>query len=307
MENSAVNTGLKPVSGEVASAVVQNFPKAPQNAPPAAPVSQKDTQQSWPLLPGVVAMSSTTVRPPMLLIISAPKFGKSATSICSLFGWPTPDKQPLVLAWDPTGPIACNRLGFYPHVIPIIDQPGAHFWDKAQHALNTIETNAHQLRQRYGAIVVDCASTMVDRLHEDSRRFSKNTNPMSHFGDALMRSKEFINRVVDLGFPTVWLAWLREAERVEEGTGPNKRVKFIPGGPHILGSTRNLLAGRADHILLLEKTRAPIGTQGADGEGYIRQFHTRPWNEIECGGRYSHVLPEPCPPHVGHVLNLMTN
>ncbi len=263
-----------------------------------------------PMLPGVMIANAQSNNSPMLLVIGREKEGKSATTICSLFGYPTPDKQPLVIAWDPTGPDSCVRLGFNPHVIRVKEQQGARYWDKGRNVLDNLERNLGTISKTYGAIVVDCVSTMADRLHEDERRFSKNPDPRSHFGGLLMQSKEFINRVVDLGLPTIWLAWLKEAEIVQEvgnaAPGAPKRFKQVMGGPNILGNTRALIAGRAHHILILEKVRMPPGTAGADADGYIRQFHTTPWNDIQGGGRYSHVLPEPCPPNVGFVLARIT-
>lgn len=265
--------------------------------------------QAAPMIPGVTVVNAQSNTAPMLLVIGKEKEGKSATSICSLFGYPDPSKQPLVIAWDRTGPDSCIRLGYQPHRILVHEQNGARYWDKAKNILDNLERNVMNLSKAYGAIVVDCASTMADRLHEDARRFSKNPDPRSHFGELLLQSKEFINRVCDLGLPTVWLAWLKEAEIQQEAgnvQGAPKKFKMIPGGPNILGNTRALLAGKAHQILILEKVRMPIGTPGADEEGFVRQFHTRPWNDIQGGGRYSHVLPEPCQPSVGFVLAKIT-
>lgn len=279
-----------------------------QSSPQPLTVGQSSILQQ-PLLPGVSVVTAQSNNAPMLLVIGKEKEGKSATSICSLFGYPDSTKQPLVIAFDPTGPDSCIRLGYQPHRILVKEQNGARHWDKTKSALDTLERNAANLSKQYGAIVVDCASTMADRLHEDARRFSKNTDPRSHFGDLLMQSKEFINRVCDLGLPTVWLAWLKEAETIQSGAstpGAPKSFSRVMGGPNILGNTRALLAGKAHQILILEKVRMPIGTPGADEEGFVRQFHTRPWNDIQGGGRYSHVLPEPCPPDVGFVLRRIT-
>ncbi len=227
----------------------------------------------------------------------------------TLFGYPTPEKQPIVLAWDRTGPAACVNLGYSPHAIVIPDVVGPErFWGKAQAALTLLEQNVHAIRQQYGSIVVDCSSTMTDRLHEDARRFSKNTNPRSHFGDCLMQSKEFMNRVVDLGLPTVWLSWLREAE-VEETTLPNgqKKTRIIPGGPHIIGGFRQLVAGKAHHNFVLEKQRVGTGQPGADSQGYKRVLHANAWANIASGGRYSRLLPDECPADLSLIMRAISS
>lgn len=231
----------------------------------------------------------------------------SATSATTLVNYPEPGFDPLVLAWDKTGPDACIKLGYQPHAIKIGEQPGTRNWDKARGVLDTLERNASALHGRYGAIITDCMSTMVDRLHEDARRFEKNPDPRSHFGVALMQSKEWINRLVDLGLPTIWLSWLKQPE-VQDTVAPGgqKTKKYVMGGPNILGNTRTLIAGKAHHILYLEKVKMGPGTQGADDEGYVRMFHTRPYENINCHGRYSHVLPEPAPAHLGFILGCIT-
>lgn len=231
----------------------------------------------------------------------------SSIAATTLVNYPEQGKHPLVLAWDKTGPDACIRLGYQPYAMKIQDLPGKKYWDKARVALDNLEKNQSMLHGMHGAIITDCMSTMVDRLHEDARRFSPNPNPMSHFGDALMQSKEWINRLVDLGLPTIFLAWLRAPEMYET-TAPNgqKVKKFEMGGPNIMGNTRALIAGKAHHIVYLEKVKQGIGTAGADDEGYVRIFHTKPYENINCHGRYSHVLPEPCPAHLGFVLGCIT-
>ncbi len=262
---------------------------------------------NMPNIPGIVSIGAQNNKAPILLVISGEKQGKSSLGT-TLFGWPTPEKQPVFLAWDRTGPASCVNLGFSPHAIVIPDLAGDRFWPKAQAALATLEQNAAQIRSQYGSIIIDCASTMNDRLHEDARRFSKNPNPRSHFGDALMQCKEFMNRVVDLGLPTVWLAWLKEAE-IEETVLPNgnKKTRIIPGGPQIMGQFRGLLAGKAQHIFVLEKQRVGTGMPGADDQGYKRVLHAAPWSNIACGGRYSRLLPDECPANLSQIMQAITS
>jgi hypothetical protein len=260
-------------------------------------------------MPSIIGISMVTAqgnKAPIALVISPEKAGKSSLGT-TLFGWPDQQKQPLFLAWDKTGPDACVKLGYSPHAIKIPDLPGDRHWAKAQIALQTLESNITAIKQQYGSIIVDCCSTMADRLHEDARRFSKNTNPKSHFGDCLMQCKEFMNRVTDLGLPTVWLSWLREAE-VEETVMPNgnKKTRIIPGGPHIIGGFRQLVGGKAHHIFVLEKQRVGFGVAGADEQGYKRVLHAAPWSNIASGGRYGHLLPDECPANLGLILQAIT-
>ncbi len=276
------------------------------------PVQQAQPSQpqligNMPNIPGMTKVRGDDNKAPVLLVMSPEKAGKSSLGV-TLFGYPTPEKQPAFLAWDPTGPTACVRLGYSPHAMKItIDSPGDRHWPVAQRVLTTLEQNVQQIKAQYGALIIDCCSTMIDRLHEDARRFEKNTNPKSHFGVALMQGKEFMNRIVDLGLPTVWLSWLREAE-VEEINLPNgsKKTRVIPGGPHIIGGFRQLVAGKAHHIFVLEKQRVGPGTVGADAQGYKRVLHAAPWANIASGGRYAHLLPDECPADLSLILRAIT-
>ena len=261
---------------------------------------------SAPTLPGVMAIDGTGNTAPIILITAPEKAGKSSLAT-TLFGYPLPHQQPLIIAWDKFGPDSCVKLGFSPHVIRVADQTGERHWTKAQNALKSLESNIAAFRQQYGAIVVDCASTMADRLFEDARRTSSNPDPRSHYGDLLNQSGEFMNRVVDLGLPTIWLAWLKEPEIVEDKAANGKKTRrSIPGGANIIGNFRARLAGRAHHILVLERQYVGVGTAGADPDGHLRVLHTKPWAGINAGGRYSHVLPEPCRPDLGYVLGVIS-
>ncbi len=297
------------MSQQLLIAPAANGTGLPGTAPgtPAEPQPTQQPQSRPPTIPGVTIVTAGGNTAPIILVIAAEKAGKSATCITSLVGYPGAGMDPLVLAWDKTGPDACIKLGYQPHAIKIAEQPGAKNWDRAKHVMSTLENNLAAIRARYGAIVIDCVSTMVDRLHEDVRRTSTNPDPRSHYGEALLESKEWINRIVDLGLPTVWLSWLKEPF-IEESKSPQgqKVKKMKMGGPAIIGGTRDLIAGKAHHIIYLEKQKFSPGTQGADEEGYVRVFHTRPYENINCHGRYSHVLPEPAPAHMGFVLGCIT-
>lgn len=231
----------------------------------------------------------------------------SATVGTTLVNWPREGLHPLFLAFDESGPNSCLTLGYQPHVMPVKKLPGATAWEKTREALTQLEANRVKLHQTYGSLIVDCGSTMLDMLHESARRFSKNPDPRSHFGEALMQAKEVMNRLMALELPIWWLAWLREPETVEErGPNPNVKIKrILPGGPNIIGNFRSMLAGKVQHIFILEKVNVGRGQQGADSDGFARIFHTKDWQNIRAGGRFSHLLPEPMPAHAGYVMSLI--
>lgn len=259
---------------------------------------------SVPTIRGVSLATSTQIDP-IILVIAREKEGKSTLGT-TLVGWPEQGKQPLYIPFDETGPNSCLKLGYVPQTMKPSAFPGVRLWDRAKSIMTELESNRAAIRSAYGALIIDCASTMVDKLHEDARRYSQNPDPRSHFGETLMQAKEFMNRVCDLGLPTIWLAWLKEAELVESKTpSGGKNKKLLMGGPQILGSFRQMLAGKAHHILILEKQKLGAGQPGADEDGYVRLFHTKPWENINAGGRYSHVLPEPMYANLGMVLQMI--
>lgn len=285
-----------------------------QNPGAPAPVIQTRA-----VFPGAARMGPEANPAPIILVIGPEKSGKSATTITSCVNFPNPGMEPLVIAWDKTGSVSCLRLGYTAQALVVSEfapAPGRggnipaqpRFWDRAQGVLAHLERNVQALKANHGALIVDCASTMMDRLHEDARRFSQNPDPRSHFGECLMQAKEFMNRIVDLGLPTIWLSWMKESETVEErGSAPGspKKYKVIPGGPNIIGGFRALLGGKAHHIFILEKKKyGPVA--GADPEGYVRVLHSQAYEGVNAGGRYSHLLPEPCPADLGWILSVIT-
>ena len=102
----------------------------------------------------------------------------------------------------------------------------------------------------------------------------------------------------------VWLAWLREPVIQESGSGQAKTRRTVMGGPQIIGQFRGFLAGSVHMMLTLEKFKAGHGAPGADHSGYARRIHTTTWENIEGGGRYR--LPEPCAPHLGWIIDMIT-
>jgi hypothetical protein len=144
-----------------------------------------------------------------------------------------------VLTWDPTGPNACLKLGYQAHKIVIAEQPGSNYVAKFRGVLQGLEARKAQLHQAYGSIVVDCASTAADKLHEDAKRTPKNANnpdiraPYFELG---IWFREFVNRVVDLGLPSVWLAWQTEGGIHEEKNAQGQKVSTMEwGGADVLG------------------------------------------------------------------------
>lgn len=263
--------------------------------------------QPYGPLPAIrgISLTDSSEAVPIILVIAPEKAGKSTLGV-SLVGYPEPGKEPLYIPFDENGPDSCLKLGYVPHKMKPSAFPGQRLWDRTRSLLNELEQQQQAIRARYGAFIVDCASTMVDKLHEDSRRYSGNPDPRSHFGEALMQSKEFMNRLTSIGLPTIWLAWLREPEMIESKTSSGgKSKRMLLGGPNIIGNFRNMLAGKAHHILILDKQKIGVGQPGADEDGYVRMFHTRPWENINAGGRYSHVLPEPMYANLGMILQMI--
>lgn len=258
-------------------------------------------------LPGVVIRTAATNPAPMVLVQAYEKAGKSSTTITTLADYPTAGKHALVLAFDRSGPDACIRLGYHPHVISVRDYPASttRLSDRARAVMMMLAANKAKVHQTYGSIVVDCASTMASWFLDEARTSSQNPDPRSHFNDMMTWGVEFINRTIELGLPNVWLAWLSEAEITEERTaaGAPKKKKIQQGGVELPGKKfRKFIAGRADHILILERQQSMVGAPGASSDGFARLFHTQPWDNINAGGRYSHLLPEPAPAHMGYVL-----
>lgn len=262
-------------------------------------------QHAAPTIPGIGIVVSNESQNPEFLVIAREKDGKSATVGTTLVNWPRPGMHPLFVAFDQSGPNSCLRLGYQPHVTGPhkFQQAGATVWERTKAMFASLEGNVQALRAAYGAIIVDCGSTMLDNFHEEARRFSKNPDPRSHFGEALMQAKETRHRLRGLGLPVWWLSWLREPETVEERAPSGQKTKrLIPGGPNIIGNFRTMLAGVVQHIFILEKMNVGKGAAGADDMGFVRVFHTQDWANIRAGGRFSHLLPEPMPANAGMVL-----
>lgn len=274
----------------------QHGASAPVAAPSLIPIS----------IPGVVPVSSVSTTAPILLVISYEKTGKSTLPV-SCVNYPRPGMQPLVLAADPNGPVSCLRLGYPVPNLRFVDMPGVRYWDKVRAALERLEKHS-ALKDEVGVIFTDCVSTLTEKLLDDAKRYSKNPDPRSHYNDVIIQFREYVHRLFDLGVPQVWLSWMEEPTTIEEKLASGQKTsRKIPGGPSILGrKLRAFVGGRADHILFLEKVKYGQGSPGADQEGYVRIFHTRTYQEINAGGRFSHILPEPCPAHLGQILASIT-
>lgn len=263
------------------------------------------TTNPFSSIPGVTLTGQYPQEPPLLLVIGPEKCGKS-TLATTLVNWPAQNDMPLVIAVDASGPDSCAKLGYSMPHIKVKDQPGRIFWEKCQYVLTTLENAKRSGQFPFTSIVIDCASTLAEKLHMDDMRENPSNDPRKNYGNILNQTREFMHRIVDLGLPSVWLAWLREAQ-VEEKVLPNGRKSKTTrlGGANIVGGFRNILAGRASMILPLEKINVGSGQPGADETGYSRVLHTRTWDQIEAGGRYSHLFPEPAPAHLGWVINQM--
>lgn len=275
-------------------------PKTPPQAPPSSGI------------PGVRMSSSIPVEPPMILVVGPSKSGKSAAS-SSLLGWRGLD--PLVIAFDPTGPDTCTDLGFpVPVVIPENepsppDDKDDSLFGKVRSTLAKLENYFKRGRTPpYNAIITDCASTMVDKLMNDDRRINPSKDQRRNYMNVLRQGTEIINRLTNLGVPTIWLAWLQEpfieTEDDKKAPGAKAPKRQVMGGPMVDGAKlRTLLSGKAHQILAMETFLGAPGAQGLCADGYVRRFHTKPWDFIAAGGRYSSKLPEPCPPDYAWILD----
>lgn len=250
---------------------------------------------------GLTYAGTGVAEPPILLVIGPEKCGKSTLSL-SLFDWPNQGDRPLVLAFDALGFDSVAQFGSCPG-IKVKDQPGLSFWDKTTSALTTLENAfVHSRRATpFTSIVVDCASTMADKFLQEARA-KGNKNQLQDFGEALKHSMEVLWRLIDLGKPLIFLAWLREGFSETSGSQGQKKTVTKMGGALIEGQFKTRLAGRATQILYLEKVKQGANAPGADREGYVRIFHTRPYNNVDAGGRLSQFLPDPCQAHLGYVL-----
>lgn len=272
---------------------------------PTTPTSTAQPTAATPipaLIPGIEEVSGTEGLVPQFLVIAAEKTGKSATVGTTLVNYPNPGMHPLFFAFDETGPVSCLKLGYRPHRISVKRMPGEGTMAKTREALSRIENNLPRIRQQYGSIIVDCASTMLDMFHTQAMK-GKNPDPRSHFGTALGWAREVQNRLTDIGLPIWWLSWLREPETVEEkGANDVKIHRMIQGGANILGNFKAMLAGKVQHIFILEKQNVGVGRPGADEAGFVRVFHTRDHGNIRAGGRFQHMLPATIPAQCGDIL-----
>lgn len=266
-------------------------------------------------IPGVSWAGEGGVEPPQLLVLGPEKSGKSTLST-TLIGWPEPDKYPLVLAFDPTGPDSTAGINLPVPVLKVKNESGATYWDKTQSAIAKIERPFLMGKRPYGSIVVDCGSKMSDHVFADSRGMRKAKDPRQNYGELLERSGEVYQRLSQLGVPVIWLAWLREPwEEQSENQHGQKVKRLVLGGPLMMGQFRSRLAGSVNQILVLEKKKIayPAGTPieqamrlypGMCADGWVRVFHTKTWANIEAGGRYG-AIPEELPAHLGSFLDLV--
>src|ERR1700682_866475 len=243
------------------------------------------------LLPGVEMSGLVPVDAPIIIVPGNHKSGKSAM-VPTLFNWPSPGGMPLVLAWDHSGPDTCASLGYPTPHIKMKNQPGRTLFEKANGVLDMIESNKRVGRFPYTSIVVDCASTYGYALFDEAKQMlPPQKDERKYYGVILPQMRVFFRRVIDLGLPNIWLSWLRDASQTSLG------------GIDLPGSFKNQLGGIAHMICILELRRIGQGQLGADEDGNIRLLHTRPWMNCVAGGRYR--LPEPCPPHLGYILDLI--
>lgn len=278
----------------------------PQAAPPMVSV------------PGVTVATDRDFQAPMLSVTSKAKVGKSRSIITSLVDWPRPGMHPLVIAVDDSGPLSCLDVGYYPHRLRLReeDYPGMTFDHMLRMSLGKLHQSLGALRQLYGSIVVDCGSTLASRLHTCAQKLPKNANnprmeaPFFELGVWYRQTTQLIR---DLGLPNIWLSWVTDGFVEPANREERKPAKSIPGGPDIMGSKlRNFYSGLPAHNFYMEKrkvgagVRDPETNQIGDADGNVRVLHSKPYDNIDAGGRLQRFLPAVCPAHMGWVLSQIT-
>ena len=259
---------------------------------------------------GIVYSGQQLPEPPHILIVGGEKSGKS-TLATTLMNWPQPGNMPLVLAFDKTGPDSCAQIGYQIPHIKIKDRPGATFAEKCQTTITEIGLAFGRRSPDFPftSIVCDCASTLTEKLLDEEKQLHPDyKDPRKHYGAVLDHSKAIMWRLLDLQVPVIWLSWDKEpfvAETVNEKT-QQKSKRQVMGKPFTAGNFGKILAGKVHQIMILEKLKIGVGVEGADPQGYVRQLHTRTWENYEAGGRFSSLLPEPAPANLGYVLNCVS-
>lgn len=262
-----------------------------------------DIEAARKLIHGVsFASQLAPTEPPLITCIAGPKTGKSCL-VPTLFDWPNDGDRPLILAFDRTGPDAIAQLGYAASVIKIEDLPGDSLLSKSRNCLVNLEDIYITKKQKpFSSIVVDCGSTQAERHWAANRGI---TNTLQRYGKVLEACTEFLDRLLELGVPIIYLGWLtkpwvEESGSKQEGTYKREQHK---GGLNIRGGFRDALAGRSMMIFFLEKTKPAPAVTDRDADGFKRVFHTREYRDIECGGRYK--LPEPMDANLGYALAMI--
>jgi hypothetical protein len=247
-------------------------------------------------IPGLILTGSAPVEAPLVAVIAREKSGKSVLAT-TLVDWPKPGDLPLVLAMDPTGPESCAKLGYQIPYLRWKDEPGATWREKLFSLLNKVELCFRGNGPKPSSLLIDCTSTMTERLYEEAQRIMQTKDNRQRFGYVKDASTAFFYRIHDLGIPTAWIAWLKEMETITEHG--NKRI--VPGGVQAVGSFRETLSGKAQQVVLLEKLQGMPGDPNASSDGAIRRFRTRDFAGIRCEGRFP--LPDPMPANLARLFH----
>lgn len=262
-----------------------------------------DLEGARKLIQGVsYASQLAPTEPPLLTVTAGPKVGKSSL-VPTLFDWPNEGDRPLILAFDRTGPDAIAQLGYAASVVKVEDLPGASIFDKSKNCLTNLEDIYITKRLKpFSSIVVDCASTQAEKCWAATRGVN---NTLQRYGKVLESCTEFLDRLLELGVPVIYLSWLTKPWTEEKGSKSEGNYQVIQhkGGLNIRGGFKDTLAGRSMMIFLLEKTKPAPAVKERDPDGFKRVFHTREYGSIECGGRYK--LPEPMDANLGYALAMI--
>lgn len=258
-------------------------------------------------VPGLMFTGSAPIKSPLVAVAAREKSGKSSCAV-TLVDWPQPGDLPLVLAFDPTGPESCAKLinpkTGQPYRVPYlrwIDQPGETYRDKTFAMLMKVQALLKTSGKKPTSLVCDCASTFTESLYAEAQQVIVTKDNRKRYGYVKDIALSFFSQICDLDLPTVWFAWLREQETVQDG-----QVKRIdPGGVMATGSFKDTLAGRAQQVVLLEKVNAMPNDPNAGSDGAIRRFWTKDYAGIRCEGRYE--LPNPMPANLAWLFHYIQN
>lgn len=255
---------------------------------------------------GVVYAGQTPREPPQILVVGDEKTGKSSLTT-TLFDWPYQGCRPFVIAADSTGVESCAQLGFPVAHVKVKNAAGANTAERMDNVVKDVCAKWQPVGPTFpfSSVVIDCVSTYSELLLTEDMAANPSPDPRRNYGNILPIQKRLYWDLYNLGVPVIWLGWRRPPNEITTGSGAQKKTTREPGGLEVPGKFRKILAGWVHQIFILEMKKVGLGVQGADKEGFSRVLHSRSHDGVIAGGRWQTLLPNPAPPHLGYLLNLM--